>query len=925
VKRLLFWTLDHPFLSVGLLALLTVVLGAQIPKIRVDESAEGLMVQNDPARKFYEQAKQRFGGDNLTIVVVKAADVFTVEVLGIVRWLSDNLGRTDGVSRVESLTTVKNIRGRGDLLDTESLVGDPIPTDSATLTRIRGDALGNRALVGNLVAGDGRTTAIVVYADPTATDVHFNRRFSDHVDALIRQQSRSDVTLYQVGAPLTKATYSRGLERHMRTSIPLAAGVLLVVLFVCFRMVHGVLIPVVTAVVSIVWALGALAILGIPLTILTGAIPALLLAIGFTEDVHMIAAYHDQLRLGAGKLAAIRNMIDETALAILVTSATTILGFASLVLTDITMLIEFGYASALGLTANFVITMVAVPVLLRWWRAPRRIRTAVLSGQSSEGRIPAWMERLAEFNLRHRVAICGVTGLLVALSLVGWYSLRVDTDLIRFFPRGSVIRTRVDDLQRSLSGGLAFYVVVDAGRDDGIKDPALLRKIAALQDFLMATGKVDKTVSVVDYIRKMHREMNAGDPAFEIVPDSADQVAQYLLLLEGDELAKFIDFNASGANIVVRHHLSGSHDLSALLRQLDGYIARTFPPSVVVRSTGEEILYNDAADYMSVNEITSFSFTFIAIGLIHALLFMSLRVGLLSLIPNVIPIVCTYGFMGLVGIPLNTATAMVASIAVGIAVDDTVHHMMTFSRQLNEHHDQKIAMVNTLKSQGQPIIYVSLALALGFLVTAVSTLIPSVQFGLLAAFVMILAMVAELILTPILMYSVRLITLWDLVLVKMRPEVVRAAPLFAGLSRWEARKVVLLGTLRPLAPGQLAVRKGETGTEMYMLVSGRVRVFDIDADGHERTLVRLEPGAVFGEIALLTRGVRSVNVVAEMESEILRLDFPALERIRLRFPYTGAKLFRNLARMLSDRLRRVTDELIEQGGPALPPVRFEAR
>ena len=517
---------------------------------------------------------------------------------------------------------------------------------------------------------------------------------------------------------------------------------------------------------------------------------------------------------------------------------------------------------------------------------------------------------LARFNLRYRAPILVATAVITAISLVGVSRLRVNTDLVTFFPRDAPLRVRIDDLQRSLAGALAFNVVVDTGRADGIKDPALLRNIAAMQDFLARSGKVDKTVSVADYLRRLHRELNGGDPAQEAIPDTPEQVAQYLLLLEGKELTKYVDFNASAANVVVRHNLSGSADLSALLKDLDAFIARTFPSNVVVRPTGESILYNNAADYMAVNEVTSFTFTFVAIGLIHTLLFMSLKAGFLSLIPNVVPILFVFGLMGLVGVPLNTATAMIATIAVGIAVDDTVHHMVTFSRQLNEHHDQGVAMLNTMKSQGQPIIYVSLALAAGFFVSVVSPLVPAAQFGAFAALTMLVAMLCELVLTPILMYSVRLVTLWDLVLLKMHPEVVRAAPLLAGLSRWEARKVVLLGRLRSLAPGQLAIRKGDAGTEMYMLVSGRARAYDTHSDGAEKTLAVFEPGATFGEMALLTRETRSANVVVEAPSEILALDYQALERIRMRFPYTGAKVFRNLAHMLSDRLRRATEDLV---------------
>ena len=901
---------DHPVAAVVLTLLLTLALGAQLPRLRIDESAEGLMVERDPARAFYEQARQRFGSDNLTVVLVKADDVFTLAALTAVRRLSDGLERVAGVSRVESLTTTRNIKGEGDALTTDPLVGAVIPTAPAELARLRADALGSRVLVGNLVAADGRATALVVYADSRPGETAFNRRFTTDVDALVARETRPGLTIYQVGAPMTKATYAQYLKADQRTIIPLSTVVLIVTLFLAVRTLQGVVIPVVTAVVSIVWSLGLMAVTGIPLTILTAIIPSLMLAIGFTEDVHMISEYHHRLEHGDDKLTALRTMLGESAMPILVTTATTVLGFGSLITTDITMLIQFGYASAMALTANYVVTMLLLPPMLRWWAVPRRLRRAALADESPHGGIPRLMQRLGEFNLRWRVPILVAWGALTLASLAGWLTLRVNTDLISFFPERSAIRQRVADLSRSLAGGLAFYVVVDTGHDDGIKNPAVLRRIAGLQDHLAATGRVDKTVSVADYVRKMHREMHGGDPAFETIPETSDQVAQYLLMLEGRELEKFVDFKAAAANIVVRHHLTGSGDLSALLRDIERHVARDFPPTVIVRATGEEVLFNNASDYMAVNELTSFSSTFVIIGVIHALLFMSLKAGILSLIPNVVPILMLYGFMGLVGIPLNTSTAMIATVAIGIAVDDTVHHMVTYSRQLNELHDQRRAMFETLRIEGRPIIYVSIALAAGFLTLVASNFVATVYFGVLAAFVMLVAMLAELTLTPILMVSIPLLTVWDMVRLRMSGDV-RRAPLFAGLSRWEARKVVLLGGLHEYEAGAPVIVKGEIGTEMYMVVTGRIRVFDPLPDGRERTLTALGPGGVIGEIGVLTQQVRSASVVAEARSELLRLDLAALERVRKWSPYTSAKLFRNIARMLGERLREATQPGVE--------------
>ena len=201
--------------------------------------------------------------------------------------------------------------------------------------------------------------------------------------------------------------------------------------------------------------------------------------------------------------------------------------------------------------------------------------------------------------------------------------------------------------------------------------------------------------------------------------------------------------------------------------------------------------------------------------------------------------------------------------------------------------------------------------------------VPTVHFGWLAAGVMLLAMAGELMLTPILMYSTRLVTLWDLVQTRMQSATVRSSPLLQGLSLWEARMVVLLGRLDSVPAGEFVVRKGERDTEMYMVVSGRVRVSDRRADGTEKVLAQLEPGAVFGEMALVSQEPRSASVVAEIPAEVLRLDLEAFERIRRRFPFTGAKLFRNLARVLALRLRHTTTMLVEGHPLAVVPSATE--
>ncbi|MEK6683649.1 MAG: MMPL family transporter, partial [Nitrospirota bacterium] len=891
MKRLMLWIVDHPALSSGIILVITIALALQIHKLEIDTSAEGLMLEKDPAKIYYDKVKTKFGSDNLTIVLVKADDVFTGPVLESIKRVSDAIERIEGVSRVESLTTVNNIKGEGDSLNTEPLVGPRVPTDRKAIERIRADAMGNQIFVGNIISKDATAAAVNAYTDPKPGDKEFNRRFSAQVESLIRKEIAAGFKIYQIGGPITKVTFGDFIQQDQRNLVPISIGVLLLILFLAFRMLQGVFIPIVTGVVSIIWGLGWMAIFNIPVNVTTAIIPSLLVAIGFTEDVHMISEYHEGLRKGMDKISAIRHMAKDSALPLLITTVTTVLGFGSLVTSDVTMLIQFGQASSMALASNFIVTIVILPAMLRLWRVPARIRAAALEDESDTGTIPALMEKLGHFNLRYRMPIVIVTTVLVAGSLIGWYFLKVNTDFISYFPEDSFIRQRVQDMHKSLSGAINFYVVVETGKEDGVKQPEMLRKIAGLQKFLAETGLIDKSVSVADYIKKMHREMNNGDPRLEVVPEASDLVAQYLLMLDGKDLAKYVDYNYSTANIVVRHNITSSWELSELLKKLDEYIAHNFPQTMSVKYTGEGILINNAADYMAWNEVSSFSSTFVIIGFLHSLLFMSFKAGFLSLIPNVIPILFNFGLMGLLGIPLNTGTALIATIAIGIAVDDTVHHMVRYSRELNTHHDQKIAMFNTMKAQGRPIIYVSLALAGGFVVLTLSNFVTTFYFGMLSAFVMLIAAVTELTLTPILMYSTRLVTLWDMILLKMNPDLVKSAPLFRNLSRWEARKVVLLGRLQSLSAGGFVIRQGETGTDLYMVVTGQVRVTSVTSAGETQVLTTLGPGRVFGEMGLLEGMARSANVVALEPTEVLCLDSASLDRIRKRFPYTGAKLF----------------------------------
>jgi hypothetical protein len=288
-------------------------------------------------------------------------------------------------------------------------------------------------------------------------------------------------------------------------------------------------------------------------------------------------------------------------------------------------------------------------------------------------------------------------------------------------------------------------------------------------------------------------------------------------------------------------------------------------------------------------------------------LFLSIRTGLLSLVPNVVPIIGLFGLMGFAGIDLNISTSMIAVIALGIAVDDTIHYFNEFKLQIQATGDTHRAIVEVVRTVGRPIVFTSVALSAGFLILCLSNFEPIRQFGYLASFTMATGLVAELLMTPGLVVSTTVITLWDLLYVKLGPRPHREIPLFEGLRPLQARIVVLMGRLTSAPPGEFITQRGELKAELYVLLSGRVGVRREDGHVVLRTLSRVD---VLGEMGLVRQRPRSADVVALERTEYMVLDQGFLTRFELRHPLIAARVFLNLTRILSDRLESNTVLLV---------------
>ncbi len=911
MRRFILWSGNHPWLVTAFILACTALAVGGMFRLRVDTSTQGMMVRDAAARKYYEETLKLFGTDNVTVLYFQDENLFTPGKLKTLGDMIYTLESLPGVERVESLFSVTNVKSVDGFLETYPLLGW-IPETGEEAEQVRKDALANPIFQENLISRDGRATAVNLYVREDASDPDFNVKFSRAVDEILETQGAGFETAFQVGLSYTRRLISENILKDQITLVPLSVGVLLLTLILTMRSLSGAVLPMLTAGTSMLWTAGFMGYVGIPINLLTVIVPSLIIVIGSTEDIHMLSEYIEGVREKKERGPAVTFMAGKVGTAVMLTALTTFLGFLSITLNEIQMLKQFGITASFGLLVNPLTTCMLAPVYLKYFGPLKSSHTGHGKPNPIDRGI-AWIGELILKITKTRKKLV-LTALLGFAAILGLFlsGVRVDNDLLGYFKESSGIRARSQVLHKNLSGPQAFFIRISGEEEGAFKDPKNLARIQAAQRAMERMHLFDKTLSLADHLSLIHQEMNNSDPEFYKVPESAELIPQYLILLRRSDIETLVSSDFSEANIVVRHGISSSHGLAQALGRLQILMHKEMGPHFKFGFTGKNILLNKAADSMASAQAKSLSLLLAVIFIIMAILYVNVKAGLLSLIPNLFPIVINFGVMGLFGIPLNTGTAMVAAIAIGIAVDDTIHLMSRYHREMRILQNQQTAMEVCVRSEVRPVLSTSVALALGFAVLGFSGFVPVISFGLLSAMVMIFALVGDMFITPILLASTQLITLADMLALRLRKEVLTASRLFMGLRPWQIKKVVLLGRMLERTEGEDLVVENEYGKSMFILLEGKANVVKKkERGGEDIVLAVFGPGDIFGEIALVDPGPRSATVRAEEPVRYIEIDWDSLKRIQGIYPRLAGKLFLNLARILGNRLAQA-DKLISR-------------
>jgi predicted RND superfamily exporter protein len=906
------WLVKHPrSVLVGTLAL-TAVLGFYARQIRIESSLASVLPQGDPAVAYYDETRQLFGSDDVAVIGMLTDDVFTPDALTKVARVTDALADVDGVEQVLSITSAVDIAA--DVITPPPLVPriPPTPEDIAALRA----TLAARPVYGkNLVSPDGRGVAINVVFRPL-TDLEYEKLDIDARIMGVLREAQGPERFFYTGAAHVKHEASALMRRDLWRFTPLALLLVTMAFWASSRTKRGVIVPALAVGVALIWTLGIAVLLGKSITLGTFVLPPLLLVVGSAYVIHVMARYYEQAERSRERTEVVEAAIERVWTPLLISALATIVGFGSLMVSRIPAIWDLGALAVVGVAALTLSCLTALPAVL----ALLPVERAALRAKDDTPLLDGVFTRLSDWAATSRYGILAAGGIVAIIGLLGVPRIQSDSDFMEYFTPQSEVRRDNEVINQQIVGSNPFYVVVDGQAGGTMERWEVLKLVKDLQRFVETLPGVTSSLSLVDYLEMLEAGLASGAAKVLVVDEHGNIAAAEapkpfwevprnlapvidMVKKSPATFAGVVTKDFRRTSILVRTKLAGTRAVQDTLDAITGYVAQHFPADLKVRTTGSLVLVNRTAETIVTEQLQGLALALVSIFIVMALMFLSIRIGFLAVIPNVLPIIVFFGVLGWCGVYLNLGTSLIAAISLGLAVDSTIHYMARFNRELSGETDQAAAIRRALRSVGAPILYTTSALLLGFLAFGLSSFVPIRQFGILSSVTMATSLLTNLALLPALLATTKIITLWDLVGVRLGEEPTRTIPLFEGLRPSQARVVVLMGEVRHFVPGEHVIRQGEEGNEMYVLLDGTADVL-IGTDGGRQRVAQLARGDVCGEMGLVRHNLRGADVVAASEVNVLAVNESFLNRIQRRYPRIAARVFLNLTRILSDRLEK---------------------
>jgi hypothetical protein len=541
------------------------------------------------------------------------------------------------------------------------------------------------------------------------------------------------------GTKVLESLQSHYMIKDLIILPPLVCIVLVVSLFFFFRNLSGTLLPLISVGIACIWTFGLMSLLGLPLTVISTALPVALMAVGVGYGVHIIENVFSDFSLGNKGKTGIKNSVTRIIAPVLIAGLTEVVSFLSLCSVWVVPLTQFGLLSAFGFCVAMMLVLTFIPAALSLFDVKVKEHNPEHYSHTKIDIVGLILKRLSYVSIHKKWLIFAVFLTVFVIALTFGRHLRNDLNPADNFHKRTPIRI-ADMILNEKFGGTSQYNVVIRGKNaDDIKDPAVLMEMDKLQNELKGIEGVGKVVSIVDFIKRMNQSMHNGDPSFYSIPSSKELVAQYLLLYSfsggGEELDSFVTYDYKDGQILLQMKSQSGYLTQDVVETVEGFEKKEHGNTKVagIITTGLAMLVKEYNRIIVTSQIQDFIFAFAMCFFVTVGIFRSFRLGIYSMVPLLIPITLDFGIMGASGITLNAATATVASIDIGLGIDYCIHFLSRYRHEIRLGHSVDKAIDITMKTTGRAIIYNALAISAGFLVLVPSQFAVISQMGILVA------------------------------------------------------------------------------------------------------------------------------------------------------------------------------------------------
>ncbi len=770
--------------------LLSVLIASQVRHLSIDTSNEGFLHKDDPTLLTYNEFRDQFGRDDMLALAIHSEKIFSRAFLLKLKKLHEELNeKVPHVNDIISMVNARNTTGEGDILYVDDLLSR-FPENDQDLARLKERVMSNPLYRNQLISQKGNFTSVLIESDVYTgdTDENLLSGFDDNIDqdvdttneqdrfltdrensefvSRVRQVAKKynsdDFQIFLAGSPIVTHTVKQLMMQDMKQFMRLVLLTIGIFLFLMFRRISGVLLPLVIVALSLLATLGIMATAGIQFKTPTTILPSFLLAVGVGASVHVLALTFLHIRKGVEKNQAIVQAFAHSGPAIVMTSLTTAVGLASFSMAGVAPVADLGLFSAVGVMISLLYTLVLLPVLLSILPLSEKVG----KNGTKTNIMDRLLDSITNFSVdRYRLVLI-ISAAVIAAGIIGITQVRFSHNVLKWLPEGLDTRQATEVIDRELRGSVVLEIILDTGKENGLYDRSTLMTIDRLmseleQDYRSSTLFIGKTISITTILKEIHQALHANDPQFYRIPENKKLIPQEFLLFENsgsDDLQDSVDSQFRLARITVKVpwldallYVPFMADVKKRFQAEFGGKTLVGGEEMQITVTGIMSLFGRIVHAAIYSMAQSYGIALGVITVLMILLIGELRLGLISMIPNLGPIVIVLGFMGWSGLQLDMFTMLVASIAIGLAVDDTIHFFYNFKRYYSQYNDVKKAVNHTLHTAGRAMLTTSVVLTIGFFIFMFASMNNLFYFGLLVGLAIVLALAADFFLAPALM------------------------------------------------------------------------------------------------------------------------------------------------------------------------------